>query len=167
MSNNLSNKLKDNYVYIFQMGKYFKIGVSNSPEGRLKNIDGTFLPEQPFLLYQFKTKKAYEIEKKLHFNYIKYKIRGEWFLFSESEIKAILEEYNFEKIRKPNFDYNINFKKIIKNNINEKIELINEKIELLDQKKKEYAQAKKEFEKKIKPYENYILYKFKTLISKK
>lgn len=70
------------YVYMIQAGYGgIKIGVSNNPEKRLKELQtSNHKPLHIVVKFPFKnTNDAYIFEKFLHERFAKYQMRGEWF----------------------------------------------------------------------------------------
>jgi hypothetical protein len=142
-------------VYIIQMGKYFKIGVSTNITKRKKNLDATLMPEKPEIRYVKESSSPYVIENLLHKKYLLYNVRGEWFDLNPDVLKDIVDTYGFIKVSEPNFEFN-NYKDIdsrIKKNFKRETKLLNIK-------KRECISAKKDFEKFIKPYETFIINAF-------
>ena len=143
------------YVYIIQMGRYFKVGVSNNPEIRLKAIDGTLLPEDPKLIFNLKKNNAYRTESKIHREYKKYNVRGEWFLFNQNLLKKISKDYNFVKVS--DIDNSNIEDKIIKNlHIKLKEEVLN-----LESKTIKYSKISKDLNLKLSMYSKIVLTEFK------
>lgn len=100
-----------NYIYLMQSleNSYYKIGVSKSPNSRIKQLN-TGNPSPIKLIESYPTEMAYKIEKILHRKYAYAKIKNkEWFDLS------IAEEVSF-----------INNCQIIENNLKLLIELGNE-----------------------------------------
>jgi Fe2+ or Zn2+ uptake regulation protein len=86
---NMANRPK-NYVYFIknESGKMVKIGYSKNPEKRLKMLERT-LPMSLELVYFMPGSELRE--KRLHEKFSKYRIKGEWFIFSD-EIKQYIEK---------------------------------------------------------------------------
>jgi hypothetical protein len=78
------------YIYLIKntSESYYKIGVSNNPKKRIKNLN-TGNSSELILIQTYETKYAYKIEKNLHRKYSYLRKYGEWFDFS------IVEENNF------------------------------------------------------------------------
>ena len=85
----MANRPK-NYVYFIknESGKMVKIGYSKNPEKRLKMLERT-LPMSLELVYFMPGSELRE--KRLHEKFSKYRIKGEWFIFSD-EIKQYIEK---------------------------------------------------------------------------
>jgi len=80
------------YIYIIRAGAFFKIGKSNRVRSRLSSIQ-TGNAAQVVLIEQFKCgddKKAFAVENKLHDSFKKRKVKGEWFSFTDDELKEVL-----------------------------------------------------------------------------
>jgi len=153
--------LSDN-VYIIQMGKYFKIGVSKDSKKRLSYIDGTLLPEKPYLIYELKNKEAYIKELQLHEEYKLYRVRGEWFDFDKKTLLELVSKHEFIKIKNPIFNFDD------ENKIDRRLKTYFKK-EAIENKrlKKEFVDYKKKFYTKVeKPFIDYMLYMFKKRIRK-
>lgn len=85
------------YVYVVKLDKHYKIGISKSPETRLKEF--TLLPYELEHILIAKI-KGYEVrEKELHEHFADKRVRGEWFELNEEDIEYIkeyLKEYEVE-----------------------------------------------------------------------
>jgi hypothetical protein len=82
-------------VYLISSSGLAKIGVSRSPEQRVKTLQASS-PEMLCLLGEkyFKcSRDAYEIEKELHLRFKDKRGHGEWFDLTDGDINAILSEY--------------------------------------------------------------------------
>jgi predicted GIY-YIG superfamily endonuclease len=81
-----------NYIYLMQSleNSYYKIGVSKSPNLRIKQLN-TGNPELIKLIEVYQSNIAYEIEKVLHRRYSHARKNNEWFDLS------ISDEVNFIK----------------------------------------------------------------------
>lgn len=78
----------------------YKIGVSKSPNKRLKEVQ-TGNPSPIDILYLYETENAYKIEKALHNRYSQYNTHGEWFELSIKEELSFMETCaSIEKIFK-------------------------------------------------------------------
>lgn len=83
-----------NYVYLIQSteNSYYKIGVSKSPNIRIKQLN-TGNPSPTKLIEAYPSEKAYQIEKILHRMYSHLKIENkEWFDLSIKEEVSFLSE---------------------------------------------------------------------------
>ena len=79
--------LSAGYVYIMQMGKYYKIGISTNPKKRAKEF--THLPEPIELIHTEKVCDYVSVEQQLHDIYSAKNKRGEWFSLDEQDIEDI------------------------------------------------------------------------------
>jgi len=98
-------------VYIIQFYKWFKIGSSKDPILRLNQIKGkTKLPCKFELIATFETEHYKQVEKELHVKYGKFRVNGEWFIFTKGWFEEILDtnNYNFNYIKEPIFYQTIN-----------------------------------------------------------
>jgi hypothetical protein len=86
------------YVYLFREEHgAVKIGVSSRWKRRLYEI-GRTLPYELEAVGIIETDRARDIEQHLHKQYEGHKIKGEWFNISDSEIQAIIDKYDGEKV---------------------------------------------------------------------
>ena len=139
------------YVYIMQMGDYFKIGVSNNVEKRRDRIDVTLLPNEVIVIASKKTKDPYILESFLHQEYGLNRIRGEWFSFEKDTVKDIINKYEFNQVSEINKVNNIFLS-------SERLEEKKQEIENLKKElQKNIKEANKIFDLKLKPYEKIIL----------
>ncbi len=82
----------------------YKIGVSKSPNKRLKQIQ-TGNPAPVEILYLYETENAYKIEKALHNRYSHFNTHGEWFELSIKEEMSFIDnctkiEETFNSLKK-------------------------------------------------------------------
>jgi len=141
------------------MGRYFKVGVSNNPEIRLKAIDRTLLPEEPKLIFNLKKNNAYRTESKIHSEYKKYNVRGEWFLFNETLLKKISKDYNFVKVSDIN---NSNIDDEIIKNVQKNLHIkLKEEVLNLESKTIKYSKISKDLNLKLSMYSKIVLTEFK------
>jgi len=88
------------YIYLMQSleNSYYKIGVSNMPNIRLKQLN-TGNPSPIKLIEVYPTEFAFKIEKALHRKYAYLKIKNkEWFDFSIKEDNDFIKDCcNIEK----------------------------------------------------------------------
>lgn len=107
-------KVQKMSVYIIQSKQFFKIGKSNSPTSRMFDIQiGN--PIKMILIAEKDCKNDLDVERELHEKLKKYKVRGEWFLLSISQINKIMVEYGFKRTK-------TNFQKIDPQSYVEEIE---------------------------------------------
>ena len=87
---------------------YYKIGFSNNPEKRFKNIE-TSIPFNLKMVFWMRDEEASRIESHLRYKFSSYRIKGEWFNFNlEKSIEvislALCKHYNL--IFKGGYDRN-------------------------------------------------------------
>lgn len=75
------------YVYLMKSGRYYKIGMSNTPEKRNYEL-GTKLAEEIKTLHTIKTNDPSGIEAYWHKRFEAKRKRGEWFDLSGGDVKA-------------------------------------------------------------------------------
>lgn len=90
--------MKNYFIYVIQMGdkQYFKIGVTNDLERRVKDLQtGNPLPLHIIDSFNFVNREnkhwANQIEKVLHRRFDYCRQMGEWFEFTEKELVIIKE----------------------------------------------------------------------------
>lgn len=92
--------MKTNKIYLIKSlneGLY-KIGVSNRPNNRLKEVQ-TGNPSPVGIVHLYESENAYKIESVLHNRYSHYNTHGEWFELSIKEEVSFLETCaNIEKM---------------------------------------------------------------------
>lgn len=83
------NYKKPKYIYLFECGHTYKIGVTDNIKRRMHQLDTK--PFELTLVTQTKNliKDAYKWEKFLHDTYSEDNLNGEWFYLTESQIKDI------------------------------------------------------------------------------
>jgi len=79
--------LKQTYLIKNKRNNLYKIGRSNNPKNREKTLQS----EEP-LIEMIKTWDE-DIESKLHLEYKKYRVRGEWFNLSKIQVRYICTKY--------------------------------------------------------------------------
>lgn len=87
---NSRNKSVNGYVYVLKEinGKHYKIGHTKNPNSRMQ----TFKTKLPFKIefdILIETEDMYALEKKLHKQYSKKRIEGEWFALSQVDLDTI------------------------------------------------------------------------------
>lgn len=87
---------KEGYVYILQTEHGTKIGASSNPEVRVKAV-GLLLPFETKKTEAFKVDNMFLAESELHTEYEEYRINGEWFDLSQSQIDEIRSLLSNEK----------------------------------------------------------------------
>lgn len=81
------------YIYVFQMGSYYKIGVSNEYLKRLKHIDRN----SPYPVnYIYHGNNVVGLEQELHHHFNNSRIKGEWFSLTEEELLWIMNRIDKE-----------------------------------------------------------------------
>lgn len=79
----------EGYIYLFECGGKYKIGFSSNVERRIKELD--YRPFEINLITKSNLlSNAYDLEQELHSKYEQYKITGEWYEFSKSEIDEVV-----------------------------------------------------------------------------
>lgn len=89
LADNKKTKSLIGYVYLVKLDKHYKIGISKTPEQRLKEF--TMLPYKLEDIKIARVNEYEKIEKELHEEYKTKKVRGEWFELNESEVEEIVE----------------------------------------------------------------------------
>lgn len=88
----IASRPKDetDYVYLIRMGrtKYYKIGKSNDPLGRLASMQ-TASPYKLKLLHTFKADNAAAAEEALHHQLHEARMEGEWFKLTDGQQKVL------------------------------------------------------------------------------
>lgn len=78
-------------IYILEIlhQDIYKIGVSNKPDRRIRDIQSV-LPYESKCLFKLKVNKAYDLESIIHNQYIDLSVKGEWFKLSKSQVIEII-----------------------------------------------------------------------------
>lgn len=87
MPDNISSK-PHGYVYLMEMGGFYKIGASLDPKQRLKAF--STLPWPARIAHQIATKRPRALERALHQRFAARRRNGEWFKLLEGEVRALL-----------------------------------------------------------------------------
>jgi len=84
---------EENYIYIIKApGRRYKIGVSKDPKQRLGELNGGCpFPTRYKIIHLIKTTNSLKAEKVLHAKYKNRKIKGEWFMLADAEIRELLK----------------------------------------------------------------------------
>lgn len=93
----IKKKEKIGYVYLVKLDKHYKIGISKSPNDRLKEF--TLLPYELETVLIEKVKGYDKREKELHEHFANKRVRGEWFELNEEDvvyIKQYLKNYEVQ-----------------------------------------------------------------------
>ena len=77
-------------VYVFNMGLYYKIGVTTSLKSRLSQFSG--YPDKVTLVLSRYCKEPFAVEKKLHFLFKHKRCGGEWFKLDNEDL-TFIEQY--------------------------------------------------------------------------
>lgn len=73
------------FVYLIKNGVFYKIGKSENPEARLKQLK-TATPNSLELIDQWEVTDRWDVEKFLHDSFYTRQVSGEWFFLSEKEL---------------------------------------------------------------------------------
>lgn len=83
---------KPKYVYLFCLlvgtDKYYKIGFSNNISSRLTALRAGS-PFELSLIHTIKTQSPHDLEYQLHLIYSAKRVKNEWFLLSDTDVKEI------------------------------------------------------------------------------
>lgn len=80
-------------LYIARANDYFKIGISENPEERIKQLQ-TGNPEPVDLYAEFEAEDAAKCESRLHKRFEGFRIQGEWFKLDVRIVDGIINLYN-------------------------------------------------------------------------
>lgn len=75
------------YVYLVKLDKYYKVGISVTPETRLKEF--TLLPYPLEEVFIVRVGNYKQVEEDLHKIFDKRRIRGEWFDLTDEDVSFI------------------------------------------------------------------------------
>jgi len=99
---------KNSFIYLAQQSysSLFKIGSSDNPEERLKQLQ-TANGERLELIETFETKNKFKLESALHRRFLSKKTLGEWFELTEEDLGEFKKacstyENNFNYLRENN-----------------------------------------------------------------
>ena len=81
---------KRGYVYLIRAGVFYKIGIAENLDNRLKAFK-TSVPQEIKLIIGRKVKDYRGVERKLHRLFEKKSVKGEWFKLDKEDIKKIKE----------------------------------------------------------------------------
>lgn len=95
--NKKKQKKNCGYVYLVKLDKHYKIGISVSPDERLKEF--TLLPYELENILILKVKDYDKREKELHEHFADKRVRGEWFELNEEDIEYIKEYLKEYEVR--------------------------------------------------------------------
>jgi len=80
-----------NGLYIIRINEFYKIGITQNIESRLKTIE-TNNPYKPELIFYEKVSESFEIEQFLHRKLKRKNIKNEWFKLSKKDVKSTIKE---------------------------------------------------------------------------
>lgn len=80
---------KTEYLYILESGGHFKIGRTTDIPTRLKSITKTIIPFRTQLIFAVAIKGASIAEKMIHAKFSDKRVKGEWFIFTEYELREV------------------------------------------------------------------------------
>lgn len=81
------------YIYVMECEGYHKIGMSNTPKARRRNVQsGNPFPVNLVFFGRPREGYARDLEGKLHWDYQEFRHTGEWFLFPDGFAEDVLEE---------------------------------------------------------------------------
>jgi hypothetical protein len=84
------------YVYILRADNgLYKIGRSEDPEGRLAGLG--VLPLPVVLLHRIATNDMVWLERCLHRLFSEFRVRGEWFALSASQVAGLLARQSWDR----------------------------------------------------------------------
>jgi hypothetical protein len=78
------------YLYLVRCNDLVKIGITNDVEYRLRTMQ-TGNPYPLELILQFEYKSAMLVERVLHSKFSKFRVRGEWFRFTDDELETVVK----------------------------------------------------------------------------
>lgn len=76
------------YLYVFQCGQLFKIGQSENPRRRVRQLRGA-TPFPVVVIHKLRTIFYREIERELHAMFASKRTRGEWFSLNADDLDLI------------------------------------------------------------------------------
>lgn len=81
---------KPGYVYIITDGQYYKVGISQDPEARLKQFQ-TSNANHLHLVHTRHVPRPKELEEHVHALLSQCNMRGEWFELTQSQVKEAID----------------------------------------------------------------------------
>ena len=86
-----SKRYPDGFIYILKLKGFdlYKIGVSNKPKRRIRDIKNV-LPFESNIVFCKRYIDVYSLEKQLHDLYIENKARKEWFYIYNEDVTEVL-----------------------------------------------------------------------------
>lgn len=76
------------FIYILQAGPYFKIGIAQNVDARIKQL-ATLPPFDLVLVHTIETEDMYSLESGLHSRFEAKRKNGEWFELDEEDVEWI------------------------------------------------------------------------------
>lgn len=83
---------KDKAVYVVKAGGFYKIGISNNVQERIKSIQTGNHQKVKFQMSVL-VNDAHKLERKLHAKFASKRVKGEWFSLNESEVYWIFHYF--------------------------------------------------------------------------
>jgi hypothetical protein len=77
------------YVYVFRLATFYKIGCSKNPAHRMRRIAGAVLPFEYELIHVIESRNSRALEKALHLLFQEKRVRGEWFELTPQEVDVL------------------------------------------------------------------------------
>lgn len=92
---------KRGYVYLVQLGPYYKIGRSVNPESRVKAFTSVKMPYPINLIHTIESSDPTEAEAHLHHRFADLRMNGEWFRLPDWAVGYIKLIVDIEPIDNP------------------------------------------------------------------
>jgi Meiotically up-regulated gene 113 len=86
----------EGYVYLVRCGGFYKIGLAKDANKRLSGLK-TSSPFEIEMVKTWRCKRPDTIERTLHEQFEKFRVRGEWFQFTEDVLQALLNLQDLNK----------------------------------------------------------------------
>lgn len=77
------------HVYLLESGGYYKIGRTTNITKRVSELAKTIVPFQTNVVMTILVRDAVGVERVMHQEYAKYRVKGEWFLFDWATLKRV------------------------------------------------------------------------------
>ena len=71
----MNNAQNPEYVYVFRLATYYKIGYSKNPTRRMRRIAGAVLPFEHELIHVIESRNSRALEKVLHLLFQEKRVR--------------------------------------------------------------------------------------------
>lgn len=81
------------FVYLMKSGDRYKIGITGNLDRRLSQI-GRQSPYPVEIIHSIRAVYFRDHETRLHDRFVKYRVHGEWFVFDDDQIPAVIEAMN-------------------------------------------------------------------------